>query len=62
PVRWRSSENEHEVLVEWTERSGQWGLVAYSKSDRFFRSAYRYGAISAFFQRLLGRRRKKDCA
>ncbi|HBN07762.1 MAG TPA: hypothetical protein DD435_03615 [Cyanobacteria bacterium UBA8530] len=62
PVRWRSNENAQEILVEWTERSGQWGLVAYSKSDRLFRFAYRYGALSAFFQRLLGRRGKKDCA
>lgn len=53
PVRYRASENLTDILVEWTDRLGRWGLIVFSKHDRCFRSAYRYGAWSSFLQRLV---------
>lgn len=58
PIRWRLSDNGRDVLVEWTDRSGQWGVVAYGKEDHAFRYAYRYGPFSAFLQKMMGRRKR----
>jgi hypothetical protein len=56
PVHYRASENQNDVLVEWTDKLGRWGMVIFSKLDRSFRTAYHYGVWSSLMQRLAKRR------